>query len=70
MLLKHCIKDFEDKVDVMVSFFDSKNWTDEKNYRNNAITSFTSHFQATLAAARYDSIKVHNEITLKFGTGM
>ena len=53
----------------MVRFFDPKKWTDEKNYGNDAITSFAGHFQATLAAAGYDSTKVHNEITLKFGSG-
>ena len=53
----------------MVRFFDPKNWTDEKNYGNDAITSFVGHFQVMLAAARYDSTKVHNEFTLKFGAG-
>ena len=39
----------------MVSLFDPKNWAGEKNYGNGAITSFAGHFQATLAAAGYDS---------------
>ena len=66
MLLDHWIKDSEDSVYTMVSlfFFDPKNWTDEKNYRNNIITSFANHFQAKLLAVRYDSTKVLNEITL------
>ena len=54
----------------MVRFVDPKNWTNEKIYGNDAITSFASHYQATLAAARYDLTKVHNKFMLKFGTGM
>ena len=44
--------------------FFPKNRTDEKDYGSDAITSFASHFRATLAATRYDSTKVLNEITL------
>ena len=42
---------------------------DPKNYGNGAITSFTGHFQAALAAAGYDSTRVYNKITLNFGIG-
>ena len=45
-------------------FFDPKNRTDEKDYGNDALTSFANHFRATLAAARYDSTTVLNESTL------
>ena len=44
-----------------MSFLDSKNWTGEKDYGNNAITSFANHFQMTLAAADYNSAKVLRE---------
>ena len=55
-LLNHQIEDSEDSVCVMVEgFFDPKNWTDEKNYGNNAITIFANHFQAKLPAARQDT---------------
>ena len=69
MLLNHQIEDSEDSIYAMVRlfvffFFDPKNWTDKKNYGNNAITSFANHFQANLLATRYDLTKVLNEIIL------
>ena len=40
MLLNHWIEDSEDSIYAMVTFLYSKNWTDEKDYGNDAITSF------------------------------
>ena len=39
-LLKDPFKDFDKSVHVGMSFLDPKNWTGEKDYGNNAITSF------------------------------
>ena len=51
-------------LDGELGYFYPKYWTYEKDYGNDAITSFANHFRATLTAARYDEIKVLNDITL------
>ena len=54
-LLKDRFKDFDEGVYTPMRFFDPENWTGEKDYGNDAITSFANHFQMTLAATGYDS---------------
>lgn len=56
-LLNSQFKDFKDGVQA-ISCFDPKNCMDKKDYGNNAITSFSNYFKATLAAIRNDSTKV------------
>lgn len=60
-LLKDRFKDFDNGVYAAMSFFDPKNWTDEKDYGNDAIVTFANHFQTTLAVTSYDSSKVLRE---------
>ena len=57
-LLKDRFKDFDEGVYTAMRFFDPENWTGEKDYGNDAITSFANRFQMTLAATGYDSGKV------------
>ena len=67
-LLNHQIKDSDNgECFVCLFVFNPKNWTDKKNYGNDAITSFVNNFQATLAATRYNSAKVLKKIMLSLG---
>ena len=72
-LLNHRIEDSEDSVYAMVScfvfgFFDPKNRTDEKDYGNDAMTSFCQSFPSNISCRkiRLDQSFVRNYV--KFGT--
>ena len=60
-LLKDRFQDFNHGIYATMNFFDPKNWTDKKDYGNDAIVNFAAHFQSTLASAGYDSTKALRE---------
>ena len=60
-MLRNRFDDFNNDLYQTMSFFDPKHWKDEKDYGNDAIVKFATHFQSTLEIAGYDSTQVLKE---------
>ena len=60
-LLRDRFNDFRVGIFDQMAIFDPKNWSNEKDYGNESLSQFASHFQETLSMTSFDLTKATNE---------